>query len=533
MKQVSKEWQKSIYAQTRETKAVIKFPFIDPEAKSSAEFNILPAEASISKISQVIDEDTSTVGKIAGFEPEYWKLDGSFLLPSLSTKSQYGFRGYSLSDENGKFTSDNVLRFYFTQPISVPGYTLLFDEAADEYLTDFDIISYDENLSIIRKIEVRNNTDARCVVEYGSENIKYVDVVFLRTNHPQRSVRLLEIDFGILLEFEGKNLYRVQLVSECDYLAESIPHNELVFSAYNDGSYDYTNPESYSKYLQERQKVKYSHKVKLEDGTYEEIDMGQYLLYGWQVSDQKVEFKSRDDSFGLDDTVFSGNSLTEGISAGAFFERIFENCGITDYTIPEYLYESPDITPYVGEDCPNREALRQIASLCGCTVFKTTSGKTVVHKIEFNGNSTDTISYDNQFSSPNSSSTKYYNAIQLTVYRQNGDSIESVIETYTAPWYQSGEAVYPYKLDLKMCLNDERWEALKPWVLEQKFRVLRLRLYAEIDWRQNPAHEVGDYVLVQLDKSGGTSEVFMQKQILTFNGGVLKGNSVGIGLGKG
>lgn len=532
MKQVSSNWKKSIYAQTRETKAVIRFPFIDPEAKSSSEVRVLPTEASISKISQVVDEDTSNVGKVAGFEPNYWKLDGSFILPSQKTSSQYGFRGYDLSDENGEFHSNNVLRFYFTQPITVPGYTLLFDEATNEYLTDFDIISYDENLSVIRKIEVRDNKEVRCVVEYGSENIKYLDVVFLKTNNPHRSVRLLEIDFGILLIFEGENLYRVQLTSESDYLAESIPRNELVFSAHNDGKYDYTNPESYSKYLQERQKVEYYHKVKLEDGSWEEIDMGNYLLYNWKVSDQKVEFNSRDDSDVLDDKIYSSNSLTEGISAGEFFERIFEGCGITDFIIPEYLYSSPDITPYVGENCLSREALRQVASLCGCAIFKTTSGTMVVHKIEFKNSSEDTIDYDSMFSAPNSNSTKYYNALQITVYTKDGDSFKSEIETYTAPWYQTGEVIYPYKLDLKMCINDERWSALKPWVLEQKFRVLRLRLYAEIEWRQNPAHELGDYVSVQLDKSGGTSEVFMQKQILTYNGGVLRGNSVGIGQGR-
>lgn len=532
MKQVSADWQNAVYAQTRETKAIIQFPFIDPEAKPSAEFSILPTQSSISRANQLIDDNSKNVGKVAGFEPGYWKLDGSFILPLTKSSSSYGFRGFALSDENGEFSTDNVLRFYFTQPITVPGYTLHFDEAAGEYLVDFDIISYNENLEVIRKVEVRGNDNAFCVVELGSENIKYLDFVFRKTNHPQRSVRLLEIDFGILLVFEGQNLFTVQLTSESDYLADSIPHNELVFTAHNDGKYDYTNPESYSKYLQERQEVKYSHRVKISDGVYEEVEMGTYLLHTWSVSDHRVEFTARTDLHSLEDTIYSRNSLTEGITVGEFFERIFEVCGVSDYIIPEFTYSSPLVTPYLGEDCYGIEALRQVASMCGCAVYILPSGTVVVHKVDFNNGAVDNITYDNEFSSPDSKTTRYYNAIQLTVYTKSGDSFNTSTEIYTAPWYQTGETVYPYSLDLKMCINDERWEALKPWVLEQKFKVLNFRLSAEIEWRQNPAQDVGDYVNVQLDKSGGTSKVFMQKQVLTFRGGALRGNSVGIGKGN-
>lgn len=533
MKPVSTQWRDAIYAQTRETKAIIQFPFIDPEAKSSAEFRNLPTEASISKVNEMIDDSTASVGKVAGFEPGYWKLDGSFLLPRVNSSSPYGFRGYSLSDENGEFSSDNVIRFYFTQPISVPGYTLRFDVDANEYLTDFDIIAYNENLSVIRTVEVRDNTNPICVVEYGSENIKYLDIVFRKTNHPHRSVRILEIDFGVMLTFEGSNLFTVQLTSESDYLCESIPYNELVFTAQNDGKYDYANPESYSKYLQQRQQVIYFHKLRLDDEAYEEIPMGDYLLDKWKVSDKQVEFTARANLFALEDTIYSGNSFDEGMSAGTLMERIFEGCGITKYIIPQFMYESPLVTPYLGQDCISKEAMRQVASMCGCCVYRTFDGVMVVHKIDFNNNnSVDEINYTNEFTSPKSESTPYYNAIQLTVYTKDGDNLNSTVETYTAPWYQTGETLYPYALDLKMCINDERWEALKPWVLEQKFRVLNLRLYAEIEWRQNPAQEVGDYVTVQLDKSGNMSKLFMQKQILTYNGGVLRGNSVGIGGGN-
>lgn len=532
MKPVSNNWRNSIYALTRETKAVITFPFIDPDAKPNAQLNSLPTEAIISKAHEIINDDFEGVGKVAEFEPGYWKLDGSFILPRANSSYQYGFRSYALSDENGEFTHDNVLRFYFALPITVPGYTIYFDADTDQYLVDFDIITYTEDLTVIRKVEVRGNTHTKCIVEFGSQNFKYMDIVFRKTPQPYRSVRLLEIDFGMLLTFEGKSLYTVQLTSESDYLSETAPSTELVFTAHNDGSYDYTNPESLSKYLQERQEMEYTHKLKLEDGTYEEINMGKYLLYNWKVSDRKVEFKTRADTYALDDTIYSQNALDEGISAGAFMERIFADCGMTQYIIPEFMYNSPLVTPYVGDNCSNKDAMRQVASMCGCAVYRQIDGTMVVHKIDFQDNPVDTVDYASQFTSPLSTSTKYYNAIQLAVYTMEGDSTNSVYETHLAPWYQEGEAVYPYKVDLKMCIDDERWAELKPWVLEQKFRVLNLRLMVEMDWRQNPAQEVGDYVRVQLDKFGRTSELFMQKQVLTYKGGVLRGNSVGIGRGR-
>lgn len=535
MKQVSKDWQNAIYAQTRETKATIHFPFVDPEAKASAQFNTLPQQSSISRARQMIDDNAVGIGKVAAFEPGYWKLDGSFILPTTTSQSSYGFRGLVLSDEKGEFSTDNVLRFYFTQPITVPGYTLHFDEATDEYLVDFDIISYNENMGVIRKVEVRGNDKALCVVELGSENIKYLDIVFRKTNHPQRSVRILEIDFGVLLIFESKNLFSVQLTSETDYLAESIPHNELVFTAQNDGKYDYTNPESYSKYLQERQEAKYFHKVKISEGVYEEVDMGTYLLHTWSVSDHQVEFIARSGFHQqLEDKIFSKNDLNIAATPDSLVSTILKDAGVTAGQITIGLQSNmPKMTQYFGENCTCLEALRQVLSACGWAVYTNASGRIIFRNIDFAFLSTDdSITYDNGFSAPSSKTTQYYNAIELTVYTPEGEGFSTSTEVHTAPWYQTGEPIHPYPLDLKMCIANSHWDALKPWILEQKFRVLGLRLSVDIEWRQNPAQDVGDIVKVQLDKSGGTAKVFMQKQVLTYKGGALRGNSVGIGYGN-
>jgi hypothetical protein len=419
MKAVTPQFMEGIYAKTRQTKAVVTFSFVDPQAKDVVSYDTLPAQSATSKAEQMIDYNYTQVGRIAQFEPNYWTLDGSYLLPkpATETNSQYGLWTQFLSDDNGEYPSHPYIRFFFSEPVSIPGLTLTFDMPANQYLTDFDLIAYDENMTILRQESIRGNTNSRWSFAKGVQQLKYLDVVFLKTNKPNRRTRIIEVDFGILIIFEGKNLYTVNLISECDPLSETIPDNEMNLSAFNeDGHFDYTDEESYSKYLQERQELVYEHSLVMdEDGNMEAVPMGKYLLQTWKVKDTKVELKARLDLQMLEQDIFRIYNFNERMSAGEFIERIFNDAGWVNYEIASYLYDSPNILFYTGE-VNHKEALRMVAALSGAVVLKMPTGKIIVTKIDFEDPTiVDTISYDNSLGPTDATSSKYYNALQLTV----------------------------------------------------------------------------------------------------------------------
>lgn len=417
MKSVSTEFMDAIYAKTRRTKVYISFPFVDPEAKQAASFALVPTPAEIGTPAQSVDTNYKMVGKVAQFEPDYWRLDGSFVLPlppSVS-ESQYGYWSEVLSDNNRNYPADMVMRFHFSEPISIPGMTILFDQRTNNYLTDFTVTGYDESMTIIRQEAITGNTSAWWSHDKGMQAIKYLDILFVKSSLPNRRVRITEIDFGIMLSFEGSNLYDAELISEFNSMSESIPDNELNFSAENDGRFNYTAEESYARYLQQRQEFVYTHGVVLADDTEEKVDMGTYSLLSWEVSDTKVKFKARLDLTRLEETIFHRYTLMASMSAGAIIQQIFADCGWTNYQIAPYLFQSPGIVPYTGEvSC--KEALRLIAALAGAVVIKMPDGKIIVERLEFNSPQTvDTIDYDNSLNPTKAQSTKYYNAVTLTI----------------------------------------------------------------------------------------------------------------------
>lgn len=602
MKNVSQAFTDAVYSTVRRTKAYITFPFVDPLAKDVEVFEQYPAAEGFGKIEQSTDNIYAMVGKVATFEPDYWKLDGSYLLPLSNSTSQYGYWTHILSDDQGNYPENSVVRIFFEAPISIPGLTIQFDTLTGNYLSEFDLIAYNEDMTELRREEVRGSTQAKFVTDHGVQALKYIDIVFLKSSLPYRRVRITEIDFGITLYFSGDNLFSCNLVSECDPLSKAIPDNELNVTAENDGSFAYTNPESYAKYIQNRQQLVYQHSVVLDSGEEETVDMGAYSIHDWKVSDSKVEFKAKQALAELEVHNYRRSSLLAAKTAGALIEDILDDAGWKKYRLDAYLYDSPTIVSYTGP-VTGKEALRMVAQYAGAIVLKMPDGTIVVTRTDFDNEGPE-LTYDNVFKAPSAKTTTYYNCIEYTVSVITGKAIDAntspvveytdtvdgqqdfqiqfdaplmdanptitivgatlvqseifsncglftisgsgsftltvlgvqaeintVTEIVYAPWYQSGEALYAYPISLPFMIQNETFVQVRNWCTEQVLRVLRNRLEVDLEWRQNPSLDIGDYAGVQLDKQGIGATVMYTKHSLSYKGGVLRGTSRAIGQG--
>lgn len=96
---------------------------------------------------------------------------------------------------------------------------------------------------------------------------------------------------------------------------------------------------------------------------------------------------------------------------------------------------------------------------------------------------------------------------------------------YPAPWFDPMEPIFAYTVDLPMMIVTPDFPLFRDWFLKRKFALLQKRLTCDIAWRQSPEREVGDKILVQVNKQNQDIPMVAYEQTIEFSGGVLKGNT--------
>ena len=121
----------AVYNRVRKSHGRVSFEILDVAALADAALSG-SGSASISRIDQVTDKKRTLETKFATFEPNLWKLDGSYKIPPKLTdleNVEVGWFSDVISDAAGRFTVNPQLTVNFTAPHSSYGITLSF---ADE-----------------------------------------------------------------------------------------------------------------------------------------------------------------------------------------------------------------------------------------------------------------------------------------------------------------------------------------------------------------------------------------------------------------
>lgn len=417
MRKSSEAFKEQIYKPIRKTKGRIIFSFSDTKAKEGIKLIEIPPESIISKPLQVVDDIRTGVGKVATFEPNYWKLDGSFLLPlpANETESQYGIRGKELSNDIKIFNNFQNLKFQFKNIIDAIGITITFDTDTNNYCEDFNIIYYDNKNQVVDRFEVRGNNKAVYSAQKQVKEILYMKFEFLKTNIKNRSLRIIEIDFGINLIFDNDNLFSIDLIDEIDINNKTSPMNQLNFTAYNNGDFDFTKPDSFDQFLQKRQEMIYQHGLVLDNGTTEWVDMGKYYLFDWNIRAYEISMTARTTEYLLQQTFYKKSVFTEIISIYDFLVDIFKDAEIENYVIDQSL-KNIKVNKYVG-NITHREAIRYICQASSC-LFTVQNDVAYIERINipaeipkvFNITYSDAI-----MNFPKTKNLSYFNTIEFTV----------------------------------------------------------------------------------------------------------------------
>jgi hypothetical protein len=513
---VSDAFKSAIYSTSRKTYAKVVFDILDVDANTDATATVT-SESTISQKTQIFNQVREMSGKYATLENDYWLLDGSFSLPPKNTETTYeaGWWSSALSGVDGTFSTPQVVTVTFTKDHSSIGLTITFDTLTNEYAKDFTIQIYDSSDVLMYTDAVTNNTLSQYTIEHNTTNYRKVIITITKWVTAYRRARITEIDFGIVEEYTGNELTKVDVLEEIDTMNNVVTSNELRFTIDNqDLRFNILNPTGIYPYLQRKQKIHPYIGVERADLITEYVPMGIYYLNEWKSDEGTLtaSFTARDILDILAQGEFVGATYT-GKTLKYIAEAILVAGGVTSYVVDTAL-ASVTVTATIAK-MTYREALQLVGIAGKAVVYSDRYGVVQMKQLSVVA-STEVIDFDNVYNAPTIKLDKLINTIYIV-------KADTTTYTYTDPAKLSTDPILSVKVENSLITTDAHALSVSIWLLGEYNK----RYLSEINWRQNPMLECGDIVLVE-NEFGVDKEMRITKNEFSF-AGYLSGRTDGRG----
>lgn len=508
---VSNLFKDNIYAPERTVQAKVSFELLDIGAYEDASFTV-SGEAQISRLSQAINKIRDMSHKYGTFERNYFSLDGTTYIPPKENEgdSELGWWTDVISGEDGTFAVAPEIEFTFTQPHNSVGLTITFDKQANEYASEFRIETYSEALIISETIT--GNTSPIYYFETPLDGYNRLKITILKWATPKRRARLVEVDFGVVREYTGDKLVSLKVLEEMDLLSSTVPSNEMEFVLENsDLSFNILNPNGIYRFLKMNQEMTAELGLLIGEEKYEYVTMGKFYLNEWTTDEGGLTatFLGRNIFSKFEDMDYT--NLLQNTNLYDLAVDVLTQANVTDYVIDDKL---KTITTVGFKEATNvREALQLIGIAGRSVVRQRRDGFLVIEQFEaltfesgyitwtgqdlFAGPTTraevllnfdfQRIDLDSTFETP-----KVSLATQVTnlvfVIHDGTENPPSVKYVNSAVLEGIG-----YEIDNPLINNGQHASEVATWM----FREYNLIANYEANWRQNPALECGDIIIIE------------------------------------
>ena len=294
---------------------------------------------------------------------------------------EVGWVSNALCGATGVFSVAQVCTTYFDADHSSIGLTITFDTLTNEYAEDFDILYYDSSDVALHTENVTGNTLATYILEQNVSDFMKIDVSITKWANPNRRARITEIDFGIIKTYEGDDLVNLNILEEIDTTSNQVTSNEIKMTIDNlDKSFNILNPSGITSYLQRRQRLRPYLGVDITDSYTEHINMGVYYLVDWLSDEGNITttIVARDMLDILAQSKYrKGKKQSRTLYDLAV--DVFTDAGVTNYEVDTAL-QSIISTGYIPI-LTHRQALQLIAIAGMAIVYCDRSGKVVIKQL--------------------------------------------------------------------------------------------------------------------------------------------------------
>lgn len=508
---VDSDYKEAIYAPIRATRLRVTFDVSDVTADEDLNSIVTTPEFYLSDKQQLMDKTRELSYKIATWEKDRFKLDGSFTFADEDkTKHiEMGYCSNELCDANGVFTSYPTITFNYNNPHSTIGLTITFDALLEEYAKDFSVVAYNSNNEIVGTVDVVNNEKSQIIPIGQLYQYTKIQIVIKKWSKPFRRARVMEVDFGIIKVYDGSNLIKASMIEELDLISSTLPSAEFKFTVDNvNKEFNMLNPDGFYKYLQQRQQVLAEIGVDI-NGSFKYIPVGEYFLWDWKSEEGSLtaSFTAKTIIEMMESFEYENLVPKENYNLYQMVEGIFNYCEITKYNIDSALMGIPTLGLVEKTNC--KEILQLIAIASCSNIFVSKNGYITI-KVSPNvlGIEVDNISMDNMYTTPQIELENVIKSVEVN-YFTDIDS-ETIIKV-TDDNIQKGDTL---KIDSNTLINtSDRANIVANWILTQS----KYRAKYTTNWRQNPALEVNDIVTIE-NSYGQAMKAIITKQDWNFEG---------------
>jgi len=491
----------SAYPDARKCEAKATFRFVDTDAAGDATATATEY-ADASQLEQTHDGTETMTAKYATLETNGWPLDGTAaILPDDVAGIDTGFWS-NISGADGTFGVEPALTFDFTANHSSVGFTVIFD--AGTHPARFTIDAYDASDLLISTADVACTSDSE-PVSMPTANYRKIVLTFTETQQPYQRIRLAEVVFGLVKNYDKHNTKNASLLYEISPIAENLPSNELVIVVDNsDRSYNMVNPNGLYSYLQQSQPIDVTLGVGFP--TPEHVNMGRFYYTKSVSKDSSLttEITANDRFYSLGKSICR-IGITGTWTVAAAVAAIIADSGISiAVSIPANV-ASRTVNKCIPSTATHREALRLVAQAGRSTCYFDRNDVLTFVEIAA-GAPTDTLDNDNMSEVAEITVSDRVNYVEVTVEDEYADTKN----IYTADGVATGETAQT--LSVKNPLVYEG-ASVADWLLSMSQHRLRYTLYE----RGNPAREIADTVTVY-DAYGENSAAVITQEDYKYDG---------------
>lgn len=429
MQKVSQDWKDNQNELlVSESFVEVTLTLTDPDAFEDATADDNGA-IHISNTDQIVGEVDKDIVPYATLEKNLWVLDGSRETIPQSNYGDCGYIGNVLSDANGNFSTAPLLSIDFSEVHYnvIPGVTISWGTAYDDYAVDFTITAYNGD-TVMGTTSVTGNTDIKSVVWMDIVNYDRITIRISKWCLPYRRARIEEILIGVEKVFSKKDLFSFSHTQEVDPISSTLPKSEISFSIDNtDDSYNPNNLNSLAKYLIERQEIKAKYGYKINNKV-EWIDSGTFYISEWDApqSGSSADFTARDLLEFMTGIYYKGLYNPNGTSLYDLAVDVLQDAnlpleddGSVKWVIDERLKDIYTIAPLPMDTHAN--CLQMIANAGECVLYQDRKG--ILHIEKWVTSETDySITHFNSYSKSDITLSKPLKQVDVPYYSYNVSS---------------------------------------------------------------------------------------------------------------
>lgn len=351
----------------------------EPGINKKATIVTSPA-APFSTFHNIALSDNASISRYSTGEPNLTVLDGSCsIVPSSPPYGTTGFLSAEIFDDS----SHPVIRLELPSEnkSSIPGVSICWSTAFNEYATDFSVSAY-LGAKKLKTVTVNGNKSIRSDVEVELSGFDAVELEVLKWCLPDRRVRVEQVKIGRYLVFDKTKILSYSHSSARDPISGQLSQESISFSLDNsDRTWDSVNPQGIYKYIYERQPVTVRYGMDV-DGKTEWVSGGMFFLSEWSVPANSIEasFQARDAFLYLSSTKYTGRKY------GTLYEMCYDALELLEadeitFDISDELKDySTDITSDEST-YHNSDILQLAANAAGMALYQTRDGVIKINRV--------------------------------------------------------------------------------------------------------------------------------------------------------